>query len=305
MKTLITLLIFSFVGLNTGYGQNVAVWDFTTRDGEDDQMTENFTYEFEEALVNYGGVSVLERRNMDRLVAVIENERAVQDILQMSESAINDLKQIGVEQVVFGEIYDDIDGGEISIRVTFQELNGEKALVKSTYMRRGLLSDGRSRRDKMKELVESLSPTEKTRRDGGEKAQEENMELLISDLKFSLEGCTKNVNRLTCVVMITNMGADREVRIMKTVAKGATRIIDQKGIVVEVSEASTGTTTGRYYYEYNFAKGIPTRTTFTFENVEDLVSPYPLFEIRFWPLGRGGSEQVAQFRDVPVSNGGE
>ena len=156
MRTLIILLLFGAVGLDPIYSQNVVVWDFTTRDGEENQTTENFTYEFEEALVNLSSVSVLERRNLDRLVAVIENERSVQEVLQMSDSTLNDLEKLGVEQVVFGEVFDDIDGGEVSIRVIFQELNGKITDSKSVHMRRGLLADGISRRDKINELVEDL-----------------------------------------------------------------------------------------------------------------------------------------------------
>ena len=156
MRSSIAFLLIGIALSNSAYSQNVAVWDFTTRNGEENQRTRNFTSDFEEALVFYGGVTVLERRNLDRL-AVIKNERAVQDVMQMLGSILDDLKLLRVEQVIFGEVFDDVESGETLITVVLQGLDGETVQIKSVLLRTGLTSDRRYRMDKMKELVEALS----------------------------------------------------------------------------------------------------------------------------------------------------
>jgi hypothetical protein len=138
--------------------QKVVVWDFATRDGKRTGVTTSLTAEFEEALVQKGAYSVLERRNLARLQRVITNEKALQDIGQITEAGTKTLKQLGTSIVIFGELFDDVDSGDVTITVTFQEFSGKKLLVKSVLMRRALVHDTRSRRDSMTTLVDLISP---------------------------------------------------------------------------------------------------------------------------------------------------
>lgn len=141
----------------TSFAQNLVVWDFATRDGKKTEFTASLTDEFEEALSESRAYVVLERRNFDRLQAVIENEKALQSVSQITPAVSREFKQMGVSVVVFGEVFDDVMSGEISIAVTFQDFTGEKLLMKSVLMRRGLALDASSRREKMRDLVRVIS----------------------------------------------------------------------------------------------------------------------------------------------------
>jgi hypothetical protein len=76
------------------FAKNVVVWDFTTRDGSKTETTASLTYEFEEALAQGGSYTVLERRNLPRLQAVIQNEKALRDIGLISSTGSQELKQL-------------------------------------------------------------------------------------------------------------------------------------------------------------------------------------------------------------------
>jgi len=139
------------------FAQNLAVWDFRMRDGTRTETTSSLAYEFEEALMQGSTYVVLERRNVPRLQAVIDSEMALQDIDKVSPAGLSKLKQLGIAVVVFGELFDDVDSGDASITISFQEFSGKKLLTKSVLMRRGLLRDATSRRERMTALVQSLS----------------------------------------------------------------------------------------------------------------------------------------------------
>jgi hypothetical protein len=140
------------------FAQNLVVWDFSTRAGEKNNTTASLTSEFEEALtqgdINY---TVLERRNLPRLQAVINNEVALKDIGRISSEGSRELKLLGVSIVAFGELFDDIDSGDVRIEVAFQDFTGKKLLIKSILMRRGLLRDATSRRERMVALAQAIS----------------------------------------------------------------------------------------------------------------------------------------------------
>jgi len=139
------------------FAQTVVVWDFSTRDGKKNDTTASLTHEFEEALAQDRTYTVLERRNLARLQAVIENEKVLQDIGQISAPGSSELKKLGVSLVAFGEVFDDVESGDVSITVTFQDFTGRQLLIKSVLMRRGLLRDATSRRENMAALVQAIS----------------------------------------------------------------------------------------------------------------------------------------------------
>ncbi len=137
---------------------HVYVWDFATRDLKKDHLTAKFTHDFELALVQYGQsrFRVLERRNLAGLIAQRDNERAVHDVLGISASTLRNLKARAADLVIFGEVFDDFDSGEIVVTVTFQAFDGAKTAMASTKLSRGLVNDATSRMGAMKRLVEGL-----------------------------------------------------------------------------------------------------------------------------------------------------
>lgn len=132
------------------------VWDFTTRNGLRNLITQRFTNEFEEKLAQKGFCTVLERRNFARLISHKDNEKAVQRLDGISQTTLDTLKAYDANTVVFGEVYDDTSSGEYRIAVTFQNFDNS-IKVWSVRMTRGLVNDASSRERKMEELVTSIA----------------------------------------------------------------------------------------------------------------------------------------------------
>ena len=183
---------------------NVYVWDFVTRDLKKTDLTANFTHDFEEALSQYGQrqFRVLERRNLGQLIAQIDNERAAHDILDISDSSIKSLRSKQADLVIFGEVFDDVASGQVSITVTFQSFDGTKSLIKSVLMSRGLVNDATSRREAMENMIKDL-----TKRSASIWRTE------VLGFIFDLKECRLGDRKATCDLLVTNNREDRNLRI--------------------------------------------------------------------------------------------
>lgn len=151
-----SLLLSLIVAAGAYAAEGVVVWNFAMRDGERNNITESLTRDFEEALVQRCAYDVLERRDRDRLQTVIRNEKALQDIGQISAHGTTELKGLGATRIAFGDVFDDVDSGEVIVTVTIQDFEGKKVLMESTTLRRGLLHDSASRRERVAVLARKL-----------------------------------------------------------------------------------------------------------------------------------------------------
>jgi len=136
----------------------VYVWDFSNRDGTKDGLTEKFTVEFEEALIQTNYYDVLSRRDYDKLFSQRSNEKGIMDIEGISKSHLDTLKILKADAVVFGEIYDDTLDGRIRITVKIQSFDTEILAQQSTKLERGLKNHASSREEKMRDLARKFSP---------------------------------------------------------------------------------------------------------------------------------------------------
>lgn len=141
--------------------KSVYVWDFATRDSKTNTLTTSFTEEFEEALIKSRQCRVLERRNYARLFAQKENENGILNLEQISKSKIENLKFLQAEVVIFGEIFDDTDGGHLKISVSVQDFQANILAKESILLSRGKRYDVESRQDAMKKLVKQLASSQK------------------------------------------------------------------------------------------------------------------------------------------------
>ncbi len=152
---------FVFAQSKIQHFKNVYVVDFTTRDREKNGHTSKFAYDFEAALVQYGHFSVLERHIYDRVLSELDRERALANIIQLTKPSLDSLKAKHVDLLIFGEVFDDIESGQINITVSFQSFDRAKVLVESILYPRGLLNDARSRKEAMRNLVKKIYSNDK------------------------------------------------------------------------------------------------------------------------------------------------
>lgn len=116
----------------------------------------NFTQEFEEALFEAGCFSIMERREYARLMRQKDNEKAIMSIEGITDMSLGEFKALHAEAMIFGEVYDDVESGELKIRVEVTNLHGEKLQVQGVRMSRGKSHDAESRELLMQELAHSL-----------------------------------------------------------------------------------------------------------------------------------------------------
>ncbi len=135
---------------------NAYVVEFTTRDLEKSTLTANFTRDFEQALVQAGCYTVLESREFSRLLTELDRERAIADVADLSKSALDSLKAQQAEMVVFGEVFDDLNSGQVHVGVTFQKFDRTKVQAESILLTRGKVHDAESRREAMAELAQRI-----------------------------------------------------------------------------------------------------------------------------------------------------
>jgi hypothetical protein len=194
---------------------NIVVWDFTTRDHQKTDVTASLTDEFEEALADAGTYTVVERRNLARLEAVIAAEKAL-DVGSFGSNVTRGLKRAGVEVVVFGEVFDDINGGEVSVTVRFQDLAGRQRLIRSVQMRRSLINDAASRREKMATLVGLLThqsdPASRAAQTADANVKPGSVE--EDEFVFDLKNCKRSGQDVVCHFKITNIGEERKLYVI-------------------------------------------------------------------------------------------
>lgn len=285
------LLFFGCLLLPTlSFAQNVVVWDFATRDGRKTDTTASLTYEFEEALAQDRTYTVLERRNLARLQAVIENEKALKDIGQISPAGSSALKKLGVSVVAFGEMFDDVDSGDVSITVTFQEFTGKKLLIKSVLMRRGLLRDATSRRERMSALVQAITGATARLPQATPQPVTSAKEQGFS---FDVVGCRDEGSSIRCDVVVTNQRADRWIW-MSSGRDHGTYIVDTAG-----NRCSAGDSTFTWG---TLAEGVPMRMTFEFQRCPRNVTHLAYLEVGF-KLGNPAfpTKFKVPFRGIPVT----
>jgi hypothetical protein len=131
------------------------VWDFARRDGGKDSITLDYTKLFERKLTECGNCIVLERRLYNRLIAHEDNERAILDLKGISGKTRDSLQFYQATAVIFGEVWDDVDGGRIEVSASIQWFTGRK-IVRSVSLDRGLRLYSIAREAKIGQLVDLI-----------------------------------------------------------------------------------------------------------------------------------------------------
>jgi hypothetical protein len=134
----------------------VYVRDFMTRDRDTTDITRSLTEEFEVALKNSQAYDILDRRDLDLLDSEKDKEKTAMSSTDIPENAAADLKRKGAQMVIFGEVFDDIGSGQVSVTVTFEDWNSEKQLIKEIDIPRGTINDKPTREAAMAELVKKI-----------------------------------------------------------------------------------------------------------------------------------------------------
>lgn len=141
-------------GSGTKAPRSVYIADFTSRNLADDLILASFTELYESALVTAGAYKVLNRRTFNQILAAAANEAKVASMSDLSPRA--KARLAGVEKadgVIFGEVTDDKESGDIIISATLESFDSVKHWKRFVSMKRGLIRDQSSRRKTMESLA--------------------------------------------------------------------------------------------------------------------------------------------------------
>lgn len=185
---------------------NIYVWEFTTREGVRNDITQSLTEEFEEALIQSECCNVLQRRHYARLFDQKQSEAAIMKLNSISQDKASTLKSLDGNTVVFGEVYDDTNSGQVKFSINFESFNGKILKKASTYLAKYDLANPAKREEAVGKIMEELNIFPLRQREP----------LAIKTLgewEFSLTGCRRIGNDVTCGFIVTSHHRDRKLTI--------------------------------------------------------------------------------------------
>ncbi len=200
IRTILIILALFYPAPAAADNISAYVWDFATRKDEQTDLSANLTREFEEAISSLNSqFTILNGRDPNRFTSHRENVKTIQTLVGASQALVDEMKSFRVDQVIFGEVHDDVASGELVLTVTFETLEGKKVLIKSGSMKRGLQADRNARVAMVQRIVDALG------------SRTRNVERLSSDgFIIDLVECRRASRVITCSFTVTNDGEDRE-----------------------------------------------------------------------------------------------
>lgn len=277
-------------GLERDRRQATYVWSFSTINREITVLTRQFTEDFELALNEVDKFKILERRSLDRLLYQRNKEIALTSATEISAEAKQAFTQLGgADFVIFGEVFDDVDGGEVSIRVSAQNWSGVQIGIAKISINRGYKSAGAERQKAMAALATQLAaglPGPPGLRPKGQTDSRDRKAVVSTSqssrpipsvdfegFTFSLLSCRRSGGVLTCELQLTRNRTDRNLslrlgpRTALTYGK-LTHIVDDENNLYDanyISIANSGTARGMVYA--SIVAGTVSKITIQFSNV--------------------------------------
>ena len=140
---------------------NVYVWNFKTNVPTIKRFAEKFTDDFETALISLDKYTVLQRRNHNLVLEHRDMENFISNVKNLPAEAMDKLKTIRAEIVVFGQLMEDVDSGIYEVSVFFQNLSsGEIHKKESIIIEKALIRSNSHRKEYMKDLIDKLHAKE-------------------------------------------------------------------------------------------------------------------------------------------------
>lgn len=167
-RILMSILFFSLSAIilptATLFAQNaklkVYVWNFSVSNDSLSSYGDDFTNDFETELIKFEIYEVLDRRNLNRIMAKKDMEKNISKIENLSSESKNELKVKEADAVFFGDLKFDNSGGKYKLSVTLESLNGELLRKGSILIDKGEIYHPPSRKDKVELLFKSLHAKE-------------------------------------------------------------------------------------------------------------------------------------------------
>ncbi len=294
-----SILILALFLPSVGVAENISVyvWDFTTRQGEQTDLTESLTREFEEAITALDShFTILNGRDPSRFISHRQNVNKIQTLAGASQALLADMKEFQVDQVIFGEVHDDVASGELILTITFETLEGRKVLVKSGAMKRGLQTDRATRVTMAQKIVAAL--TARTRTINRQTS---------AGFIFDLVECNRASRTITCSFTVTNNEEDRYLQVYYLPSYGTRLFDDQSNQLVPIQDNTSVTLANQTRNEYEGSKAflpasIPTPLAIAFDKASTSVTKIVRLDISCWESDHD-KKFVVTFRNIQIKEG--
>lgn len=262
----------------------VYVADFFTRDREITPLTMKLTGDFELALGGTNKYDILERRDFDKLRAEAKNEAAIAEISGMSGELVSALKAKNADMVVFGEVFDDIDSGQVSVTVSFVTFSGSKRLLLNTKIPRGKINDGDTRTAAMEELAKKVASSSR------KVVQIESKGILIQ-----VTGCRASDRNLKIELLVTNNEDDKGFSIN---TGNGSAIFDDNGNLIRPSSVRLANQVSNSP-ELDLISGVSVKGALEFQGVSASAESIARLDIACWESTRRDWYLVS-LRNIPI-----
>jgi TolB-like protein len=238
------------------------------------------------ALFGSGKFNIVERN----LLTKVLDELKLSKTGSVDPNSAKELGKItGVDAVVTGTIQDLVDRVAVNCRIIETETGNIFAAASEKITKNEAIT-------KMLSGIagSSTTPPQPDTTSAQTKAAKYDFVIEKDDFNFELWQCKLSGTTLTCYLIITNNGADRELYLYGNAMGVGSRIVDQFGNEVWAKSAGLGNQAYYGYAQSRLISGIPLKGSVRFENVSSNLTLLAVLEINC-----GGNTKV-QFRNVPI-----
>lgn len=292
--------------------QNLAVVDFTDLQGNVTALGRFLAEELSGALVMAGGIQVVDRNQLNKIF----QEHSLSMLGISDPEAVKKVGKVaGADALITGSITEMADSVRVTAKVMATDTARVIAAAKTTIPKTSTIAD------LVKQGVEApgAKPSEKSAKKPTTVSKtvpaQAAMKIDAHDFLFSLQECKKSGPQITCSLLITNQGKDRELQIHADggCVPGASRLFDSTGNVYKASRATLGNASGTCWGAgLSMVSNIPTGATLLFDETElpeDATHTVAMLEVvfgygykdKFWGQALNKEVKAVQFRDVPLT----
>lgn len=284
LKAVVAAALLAVVARAAGDRPTVYVADFFTRDREITPTTMKLTSEFEIALGGTGQYEILERRDFDKLRAEAKNEAAIADIGGLPGTLVNALKTKHAEMVVFGEVFDDVDSGQVSVSVSFVAFSGEKKRLLNIKIPRGKINDSDTRTAAMEELVRKIATSSR-----------KIAEVEARGFRFQVVRARASGRVVVVELTITNNEDDKQLRL----SCNQTVFFDEKGNRAKSTSLRLANLVGRTSVSLDTISGVPVKASVEFSGVAPTATTIARLDLSGWDSVQRDAF-VVSLRNIPI-----
>ena len=267
----------------------IAVLPFRELEGRDSVFGTFLAEELFTQLVN-SGLEIVERSMLDKVLAEIKLD---QTGLIDATTAKRVGSMVGVDAVVTGSITDLQSYVAINCRLIDASTGrifaaAQSKIVKDDDVRKVMGAASATAGPSATDHSGAVRPAATPARPATSMVRD------VKDFRFELKGCAVSGATATCELMITSLGADRQLYIHPT----RSRLLDPQGNEMLGTNGTLGSNSGASWAMNSIlVSGIPMRCTLRFEGVADVADKATLLEV----FAAFDETFPVQFRDVVLT----